>query len=201
MRLKFGRPSASLVVASIALFAALAGGAYAVSHAPKNSVVAKSIKNGAVKSKKIKDAAVTEAKIADNAVTGAKIKDGSVAEADLTPFTSTDASLENGWIAVTGNPVPTFGEDAVGFVHLEGRLRNPGGVVTNSTTAFTLPAGMRPLHNELFAAAQIFGGNSTVCVVTVKPDGSVAPGVVPNETGCQPNGTISVSGITFRAAG
>ncbi len=212
MRRKFGRPSPALVIASIALFVALAGGAWAVSHAPKNSVTAKSIKNGAVKTKKIKDEAVTTEKLADDAVTtqkladdavtSAKVKNGTIGESDLTAYTTTDATLINGWIAVGTAPVPTFGKDALGFVHLRGTLRNPGGNATNGTVGFTLPTGMRPERTEQFPAAQIFGGASSVCVITVGTDGSVVLGINASEaTGCHPVGTISVSGITFKATG
>jgi hypothetical protein len=51
------------VMATIAVFIALGGGAYAVSTAPKNSVVSKSIKNGQVKSADVQDDGLTGADI------------------------------------------------------------------------------------------------------------------------------------------
>jgi hypothetical protein len=51
------------VMATIAVFIALGGGAYAVSKAAKNSVVTKSIKNDAVTTKKIRDLAVDATKV------------------------------------------------------------------------------------------------------------------------------------------
>jgi hypothetical protein len=48
-----GRPSSALVIAVLALFVSLAGVSYAVVKAPKNSVVTKSIKTGAVTLPKI----------------------------------------------------------------------------------------------------------------------------------------------------
>ena len=68
------------VMATIAVFGVLGGGAFAaakVSKAPKNSVVSKSIKNGAVKKKDLANAIVTVDKLADGAVTTAKLADGS----------------------------------------------------------------------------------------------------------------------------
>src|ERR1044072_4661077 len=64
--MKFRRPSPAMVIAFIAVFAALSGGAYAakkITKLKKNSVTTKSIKN--------------------NAVTGPKIKDGSVGTKEL----------------------------------------------------------------------------------------------------------------------
>lgn len=66
-------PSPPMAVALLALFVALGGSAYAVGTAAKNSVVAKSIKKGAV----------TRAKLANNAVNGAKVAPGSLSAADI----------------------------------------------------------------------------------------------------------------------
>jgi hypothetical protein len=68
--MKFRRPSPAMIIACVALFAALTGGAYAakkLTKLPKNIVSAKSIKNGAVTTPKIKNAAVTQAKLAPGA--------------------------------------------------------------------------------------------------------------------------------------
>jgi hypothetical protein len=61
------------IVASLALFIALGGGAYAATNLPKNSVASKQIKDGSVRT----------ADLANNAVTAAKIKDGSLLSADF----------------------------------------------------------------------------------------------------------------------
>lgn len=64
------RPSASMAVAFVALFAALAGGAIAakVEKAPKNSVVSKSIVKKAIKAKHLAPGAVKAPAIAPGAV-------------------------------------------------------------------------------------------------------------------------------------
>src|SRR5262245_58117873 len=104
-------------VAYLALFFALTAGAYAAKKAPKNSVVTKSIKNGAVK----------EAKLADGAVTDKKVK----------PFAFTAVTgLTNGWTTVGTSPAPSFGKDVNGFVHLRGRIR----AGTLAQSAFNLPS-------------------------------------------------------------
>ncbi len=74
---------AALMAALLALAVALGGTAYAVTKAPANSVVTKSIKNNAVTGTKIKDGNVTGADIASGAVTGAEVADGSLTGADL----------------------------------------------------------------------------------------------------------------------
>jgi hypothetical protein len=63
------------VMATVAVFITLGGGAYAATTLKANSVGAAQLKNGAV----------TNKKLAKNAVTGAKVKDGSLLAADLAP--------------------------------------------------------------------------------------------------------------------
>jgi len=67
------RPSPAMVVALIALFISLGGGAYAAVSIPANGVGSKQLKNGAV----------IESKLANNAVTSAKVKDGSLLARDF----------------------------------------------------------------------------------------------------------------------
>jgi hypothetical protein len=67
------RISYANVMSTIAVFAALGGGAYAAVALPKNSVGSKQIKKNAV----------TNAKIGKNAVTGAKVKNASLTGADI----------------------------------------------------------------------------------------------------------------------
>jgi hypothetical protein len=92
-RLKSHRPSAALVVATLALFVALGGGAYAVSknsvgtkQLKSNSVTAKILKKNAVSSKILKKNAVKEAKIADGAVSSSKLGSESVRASKLGPI-------------------------------------------------------------------------------------------------------------------
>jgi len=53
------RPSASLVIACLALFVALGGGAYAAAKLDKNSVTSKQVKNASLKGKDLKNDTVT----------------------------------------------------------------------------------------------------------------------------------------------
>jgi hypothetical protein len=99
-RLKIRRPSHGTVIAYIALFAALGGGAMAASNLSKNSVGTKQLKKNSVTkvkirkksvtSPKIKKGAVNRSKIKKDAVNGAKIADNTVTGSEInaatTPF-------------------------------------------------------------------------------------------------------------------
>jgi hypothetical protein len=67
------RLSYANVMATIAVFLALGGGAYAVSSLPKNSVGTKQLKDGAVTNPKLAKRAVTGAKVANKSLTGQQI--------------------------------------------------------------------------------------------------------------------------------
>ena len=89
-RIGRGRLSYANVVATLALFIALGGGAIAASNLGKNSVGTRQLKKSSVTKAKIKKNAVTKAKIKNGAVNGSKIADGSVTGAEIdaasTPF-------------------------------------------------------------------------------------------------------------------
>lgn len=116
------RPSPAMVVAVIALFAAMAGGAYAAKKAGKNTVVTKSIKAAAVKSSKIADGAITTAKIADGAVTGSKLAAGTISGLDRCP---NGAANRVGDICFGAEQGPALWDAALDDCASEG-LRVPG---------------------------------------------------------------------------
>jgi hypothetical protein len=66
------------VTATLALFIALGGGAYAATVLPANSVGARQLKSSAVERGKIKNSAVNSAKVRDNSLTGADINEGAL---------------------------------------------------------------------------------------------------------------------------
>jgi hypothetical protein len=68
MRSRIGSHLGSNVVAYVALFLALGGGAYAAATAPRNSVVSRSIKNGQVKKPDLGRHSVTTSKFAGSSV-------------------------------------------------------------------------------------------------------------------------------------
>ena len=62
------------VMATVAFFLALAGGAYAAIHLPPNSVGRRALRDGAVSNRKLANHAVTGAKVAVGSLTGRQIK-------------------------------------------------------------------------------------------------------------------------------
>jgi hypothetical protein len=103
-------PSASTVIAAIALFIALGSGAYAASHVSQNSVGSKAIKKGAVKTKNIHDGAVVGRKIGDNQVKTSALKDGAVTTAKTSFISSGTFSSAN---ATTANSPTDLGGPSV----------------------------------------------------------------------------------------
>ena len=71
------------VMATLALFVALGGGAYAAVKLPANSVGSKQLKPNAVTTPKLRAAVVTRPKLAANSVDGSKVVDGSLTGADI----------------------------------------------------------------------------------------------------------------------
>src|SRR4051794_33778320 len=212
---KLRKPTPAFVIACIALFAALSSSAIALSGS--NSVRSDDIAKGAVKKADLAANAVNSAKVINKSLKRADFANNVLLQgpqgqpgsqgpqgpqgppgapggpANIPAFTFTQVpAFTNGWTTLAGREAG-FGEDVQGFVHLRGVVR----AGTKATSAFTLPAGLRPTQAEAFGAGQIFGGNSTICVVTVNTNGNVVPGVIAGDTGCQPAGSISLSGITF----
>lgn len=110
MGIKKVKPSPAMIVALIALFVALSGGAYAAVKLSNNSVLSKHIKNGqvrtqdlakdAVTSAKIKDSQVVSADLADNSVGSADLADSSVGSADLADNSVASSDIADGSIAL-----------------------------------------------------------------------------------------------------
>lgn len=71
------------VTATLALFVALAGGAYAATALPANSIGAKQLKKNAVEDARIKKSAVDSSKVKDSSLTASDTKNGSLTGADI----------------------------------------------------------------------------------------------------------------------
>jgi hypothetical protein len=92
------RPSAALVVAMVALFAALAGGAFAL---PGGGTVDRNdLKRGAVTKKALKKGAVTKRALKRGAVTEKALKDAVVTAAKLGPEAVTGPAIAAGAVSV-----------------------------------------------------------------------------------------------------
>jgi hypothetical protein len=75
------RPSASMLVATLALFVALSGGAYAAVVIPNNSVGSSQLKSGAVRFTNLASGSVGTRDLANNSVTYTKIAPGQIGHA------------------------------------------------------------------------------------------------------------------------
>jgi hypothetical protein len=83
MSRRLGLHLRSNVVGYIALFFALTAGAYAVTEAPRNSVVSRSIKNGQVRTADLGREAVTHSKLAPAAIRAANVAPDSLTGAQI----------------------------------------------------------------------------------------------------------------------
>jgi hypothetical protein len=157
------RISSAHLIALVALFAALGGGAYAAKLKLKpNSVKTKNIKSKAVTTEKLADGAVTTPKLGDGSVTGAKLAAGSVGAGKIPPTVfQSSGPLSNGWTGTV-----EFGKDPLGFVHLRGTVSSGTAVI------FTLPPGFRPSTGRRFMATS-GGATPTPASIDVFDDGSV----------------------------
>jgi hypothetical protein len=203
------RPTYANVVATLALFIALGGAAYAATQLPRNSVGVKQLKKNAVTTPKIKNGAVTGAKIALSTL--GKVPEAAHADAAVNadrlggapPSNYAGSKLEA--IHLVGTPgeppfdpgvsnsslVSTthagFYKDSFGLVHLQGTVNAPTGHLL-----FTLPPGFRPQSLVCWATPAFVGLTYKVNRGCVSEDGSVY-----NDRG---EGTeyISLDGFTFR---
>ena len=92
--IKLRRPGHATVVAWMALFVAMGGGAIAASNLGKNTVGSKQLKKNAVTPAKIKKNAVTTAKVRNQAITGAKVKSATLTGAQVQNGSLTGAQVD-----------------------------------------------------------------------------------------------------------
>jgi hypothetical protein len=158
------RLSYANVMATVAVFVAMAGGAYAVIKLPKNSVKTKQIKNEAVTAKKLKDGAVREGKLAEGSVVSAKIAEGAVGASKIA-----DGSVDASKIAAGSVGAAALGDQSVGGAQLAPTVRalrfsysRPEGDAANTTildaggyriTASCASAGGEPRLEVLLTTA------------------------------------------------
>lgn len=88
--------TSSNVIALLALFIAIGGGAYAAQQAKKNSVTSKSIKNGSVVSADVKDGALSGTDVEDASLLGGDVADGSLKGQDLEDGSVAGATIADG---------------------------------------------------------------------------------------------------------
>jgi hypothetical protein len=174
------RPTYASVAATLALFIALGGGAYAAATLPANSVGAKQIKKGAVERAKIKSNAVDGSKALDNSLTGADIKESTLATvptaADATHAAST-AALDKINYRSAGATAPAATDSTAATVacdagqHVIGggvRVDNPAVAFVDDSypdaggTAWTAHIGTVPAGGTNFTVIAICAAATTV---------------------------------------
>ncbi len=151
------------VLACVALFVALGGGAYAATTLNKKSVKSQHLANGAVTTAKLKNGAVTTPKLRNAAVTGAKIAaatigssqlaNGSVRSGQLGGQVVTEPKIKNGAVSESklGSGAVTSGKLASTFLaqlvrnvtYVNAESANNEEVAKNATA--TCPAGKQAI--------------------------------------------------------
>jgi hypothetical protein len=206
------------VVASIALFAALGGGAYAAVSLPKNSVGSKQLKKNAVTGKKVKNHSLTGAELKVSSLpkvpAAASADHASTADQATTAGTASDLTPPEQWHEVGApgetpfapgasnaiSPAPdmvnfetvAFYKDREAVVHLKG-MATPG---TGSEILF-LPAGYRPRAGRVI---ELIASCRSPCTspITVQILGG-GFGAADDGKVVAPSGPVSLDGLTFRA--
>jgi hypothetical protein len=162
------------VIATIALFAALGGGAYAAITLPKNSVGQKQIKKNAVTGKKVKNRSLTGADVnltklgkVPSAATADRATSAGTADTATTATTASNLAAPEDWheVGAPGEPpfaagasnylspnpesinfeTAAFYKDREGVVHLKGMVRPSAA----DQKMFFFPAGYRPRSKTL----------------------------------------------------
>ena len=129
----------SNVLALIALFAAVGGGAFAATKAAKDSVVSKSIKDGKVKSIDIQDNALASDDLAGGAVRSDELGDGAVTTQKLGDEAVTEQKLGND--AVTSQKIL---DDSVGSAEITADAVGTSEIANGSVTLAKLAAEAQP---------------------------------------------------------
>jgi hypothetical protein len=155
------------VMATIAVFLALGGGAYAAINLPKNSVGTKQLKNRAVTGAKIKQGAVTSARLAGGAVTGAKVLDNSLTGSDISAATLGKVPLAGAADTATNAGHATSADSAASAA--------TAAALSSVTYAFNTSAGpvdVPPCGNSPCSPDQV----GTSFAIAKCPDGTMAIG-------------------------
>lgn len=203
----------SNVVATIALFIALGGGALAATHLGKNSVGTNQIKKNAVVISKIKNGAVTGAKVQAGSLTGTQINASTLSTVPTAQTANSLAAPEawnevgasgqpeflNSWTNLLSHAEPVgFYKDQEGIVHLKGTAT--AGV---SAPIFRLPPGYRPANGDFIRVpVACFGAgcpNEVGALEIVSSNFTPLP--EDEDAVISPSGAtnVSLSGVAFRA--
>jgi hypothetical protein len=131
------------VMATLAVFIALGGGAYAAIHLPKNSIGAKQLRKNSVTGTKVKNGSLTRADLKAGTIPAQGSGGGGGQQAGHEGWHEVGApgepQFQNGWKNTGPTTSVAFYKDQEGEVHLRGQATGAEG-----TIMFQLPPGYRP---------------------------------------------------------
>ncbi len=160
------RPSASLVIACLALFVALGGGAYAAAKLDKNSVTSKQVKNASLKGKDLKNDTlsgkqINEAKLgqvpsaASSVTSGDSAKLAGVTAIRVQPFTLTNGGsrqvLQHGAFTLTATC--SINEAGSDFARMRISTSVDNASLDGADTTFDLDVGTPAVDRDYAAAS------------------------------------------------
>lgn len=200
-----GKVDHSTVIATLALFVALGGTAFAAA-----TITGKDIKRGTITAKNVKKKTLTGKQVKADSLTGKQVKESTLGEVPAArnamqlggqpaaayrpePVRVIGAAgqpaFAPGWGPAGGTVAPGFYKDASGIVHLQGAVAN--GAAANGSVIFTLPAGYRPGGD--YADFVTAGLVNKHVWIDIDSDGDVR-----FHAGTGDNLYVSLEGITFR---
>ena len=179
----------SNVMATIAVFAVLGGGAYAATKIPKNSVGARQLKKNAVTTAKLKNGAVTSAKVKKGSLLASNFKSGQLPRGATGPTGATGAT---GGAAVTvaahggGEDPPALFGPTTNIVMASAPISLP----RESDVVITGSMGDKQVECSVDGCQGPGGTDSTIVGLYLEFPNSTGPSPVPG-------GGISVLGSSF----
>jgi hypothetical protein len=178
--------SPATVLSSIALFAALAGGAYAATamlpnksvktrHLAKGVITTQKLRNGAVTAAKIRNGNVIAGKIAPGAVGPLQLLDGGVRSRDLGGGVVTAGKIKNGSVTTEklAADAVTTGKLSDGAVTAAKLAPSFGAQLVKNVSYVTKASGIIPIDEETLTAEcpagkQVLGGGGRILGGTKK---------------------------------
>ena len=200
----------SNVIAVLALFVALGGGAYAAHVAKKNSVTSRSIKNGAVTSADVKDNGLTGKDIADSSLSGTDVDDGSIRSADIADgsvigsdvadSSVTGADVADGSISADDIQLASLGDATSGRTKLGA---SAGCISTSATFASCLADDVQIGRSSRIlaigngsAGSDVIGGTNRVSTCALFVDGQKFSADVTVTNSFPESGAMTVTAVT-----
>jgi hypothetical protein len=191
-----GRLSYANVMATIAVFIAVGGTAYAGATLGNGVVQTRNIANGAVTSPKIRNGAVSTAKLANGAVTAGKLS--------VTLPGAQQLKFGTGWSGANtdGEPAAACYEDREGIVHFIGAIHSAmsGALITMATLPKSCPPPPRDLVVQV-PANLTMGVQSMpeMMMITIRANGALinVNGIAGN--GTDGNDNLTLESISYRA--